>query len=143
MIKGGDALNVCFNTVAVMFLCDIDNLAYAVFLPEDLRVMVETNGRVELGKEEAKSLMRSKVVHVIVLVLVVPCAVAIGGSGNAVGWFIGMVLPLIAWWIAGVVAAVVGAADASEALKEAGKTTGRWMFGMIGMVVLIVASVLI
>eukprot|EP01043_Picozoa_sp_COSAG02_P078056 COSAG02_NODE_17388_length_1007_cov_1.796256_3_plen_33_part_01 len=32
----------------------------------------------ELGEAEVAALMRSKVVHVVVLVAVVPCAVALG-----------------------------------------------------------------
>ena len=32
MIKGGDAMSVCFNTVAVLFLCDIDHGVKNTFL---------------------------------------------------------------------------------------------------------------
>ena len=35
--KGGDAVSVCFNTVAILFLCGIDNIAFEVGLSERLR----------------------------------------------------------------------------------------------------------
>ena len=84
LLKGGDALSVCFNTVAVLFLCEIDNLLYAILLPERERARVEVEGRVELGEAEAAALMRSKAVHVAVLVVAVPCAVVLGGSARVV-----------------------------------------------------------
>eukprot|EP01047_Picozoa_sp_COSAG01_P015682 COSAG01_NODE_789_length_13572_cov_322.875158_1_plen_158_part_10 len=85
--KGGDALSVCFNTVAVLFLCEIDNLLYAIVLPERERARVEVEGRVELGESEAVVLMRSKAVHVVLVVVVVPCAV--------------LVAPGVVWWAGG------------------------------------------
>jgi hypothetical protein len=134
LIKGGDALSVCFNTVAVLFLCEIDNLLYAILLPERERARVEVEGRVELGEAEAAALMRSKAVHVAVLVVAVPCAVA-GG----VGWIF---LPLLAFWLAGATEAVLGSAGAGEACKEVGKVTGRWLLGLIGFFVLGVLAVI-
>ena len=128
LFKGGDALSVCFNTVAVLFLCEIDNLLYAILLPERERARVEVEGRVELGEAEAAALMRSKAVHVVVLVVVVPCAVAYGGSVGSVG--------SLAFWVAGVTEAVLGSAGAGEACKEVGKVTGRWLLGFVGFFVL-------
>ena len=49
MYKGGDALSVCFNTVAMLFLCEIDNLLYAILLPERERARVEVEGRVSVN----------------------------------------------------------------------------------------------
>eukprot|EP01052_Picozoa_sp_SAG31_P031188 SAG31_NODE_3279_length_4470_cov_48.789293_4_plen_147_part_00 len=144
MFKGGDALNVCFNTVAVLFLCEIDNLAYAVFLPERLHARVETDGRVELGEAEALSLARSKAVHMMVLVAMVPCGVALAGVGDSSGssMGVGLFLPLVALWLAGVAKAVLGAASASEACKEVGKVTGSWLLGLVGNLLLGMISLL-
>ena len=38
---GADALSICFNTVAVLFLVDIDNVAYSVILDETVRTHIE------------------------------------------------------------------------------------------------------
>jgi hypothetical protein len=138
--KGGDALSVCFNTVAVLFLCEIDNLLYAILLPERERARVEVEGRVELGEAEAAALMRSKAVHVAVLVVAVPCAVVGGGGGNAFVGFLTFLLPLLAFWLAGATEAVLGSAGAGEACKEVGKVTGRWLLACIGVFVLGVLS---
>lgn len=48
LMKGGDALSVCFNTVALLFLCDIDNLTYRILLNERLRTRVEVRGKTRL-----------------------------------------------------------------------------------------------
>ena len=72
MFKGGDALSVCLNTVAILFLCDIDNIFFDLVLGERVRARVEDAGRVELGDAEATALARTKAVHVMLLVLAVP-----------------------------------------------------------------------
>eukprot|EP01048_Picozoa_sp_COSAG05_P020480 COSAG05_NODE_3488_length_2030_cov_3.309684_2_plen_211_part_00 len=62
-LKGGDALSICFNTVAVLFLCEIDNLAYMFGFSERMRTRVEDAGRLELTEGEARALARTKPVH--------------------------------------------------------------------------------
>ena len=136
LFKGGDALSVCFNTVAVLFLCEIDNLLYAILLPERERARVEVEGRVELGEAEAAALMRSKAVHMVVVVAAVPCAVALGGGGDGDSFVLAILLPFLAFWLAGVTEAVLGSAGAGEACKEVGKVTGRCLLGLIGVIVL-------
>ena len=136
LYKGGDALSVCFNTVAVLFLCEIDNLLYAILLPERERARVEVEGRVELGEAEAAALMRSKAVHVALVVVAVPCAVVLGGSGDLTSLLLAILLPLPAFWLAGATEAVLGSAGAGEACKEVGKVTGRWLLGCVGLIVL-------
>ena len=133
-LKGGDALSVCFNTVAVLFLCEIDNLLYAILLPERERARVEVEGRVELSESEAVALMRSKAVHVVLLVIAVPCAVLSEDYEKVA------VLPLLAFWVAGVTEAVLGSASVGEACKEVGKSTGRWLLGIFGAIVFSILS---
>lgn len=140
LLKGGDALSICFNTIAMLFLCEIDNLAYAVFLPERLHARVEDEGRVELEEVEAVALMRSKATHVAMLVLVVPCAVAVGGGtaagsgGNGGGrnsLDLGLFLPVFAFWVAGAAEAAMSAVGVGEACKQVGMVTGRWLLGVV------------
>ena len=94
---------------------------------------MEVEGRVELGEAEAEALMRSKAVHVAVLVAAVPCAVVFGGGPAEAELFI----PLGAFWLAGVTEAVLGSAGAGEACKEVGKVTGRWLLGLVGLIALL------
>merc|ERR1712093_665666 len=78
--KGGDALSVCLNTVAILFLCDIDNIAFDLVLGERVRARVEDAGHVELEDAEAAALARTKAVHVVLLVLAVLGGVWSGGE---------------------------------------------------------------
>jgi hypothetical protein len=64
VFKGGDALSVCFNTIAVVFMCDIDNVCYTMGMAEKVRARVELAGRVTLTKERALNLFYMKLVHV-------------------------------------------------------------------------------
>ena len=56
----------------------IDNAAYAVVLSERVHTRVEEFGRVELQDTKAAALVRSKVVHMVLLVLGVLMGVASG-----------------------------------------------------------------
>ena len=53
LYKGGDALSVCLNTVAILFLCDIDTITFDLALGERVRARVEDAGHVELDDAEA------------------------------------------------------------------------------------------
>eukprot|EP01051_Picozoa_sp_SAG22_P005841 SAG22_NODE_360_length_11744_cov_37.781623_13_plen_132_part_00 len=54
---------------AILFLCEVDNIGYEVGLSERLRSRVERHGRLEIGDAEADALVRTKAVHVVVLVV--------------------------------------------------------------------------
>jgi hypothetical protein len=49
-----DALSVCLNTIAVLFLYDVDTIAYKFFLDEQLRTRMERDGKVELDETNVK-----------------------------------------------------------------------------------------
>jgi hypothetical protein len=66
-MQGADALSVCFNTVAVLFLCEIDTVIYAG-LPRRFKARMETVGRVVLSDEEADGVVKSQAVHVCAFV---------------------------------------------------------------------------
>ena len=53
VFNSGEASKICFNTVALLFLVDVDNMAYAVGLRESARASVEAKGRVELTERQA------------------------------------------------------------------------------------------
>ena len=72
------ALSVCFNAIALLFLCDIDNIAFVLGLSERVRARVEDAGRVELSEVEAAALVRTKSVHVGLIVCCLLVAVSVG-----------------------------------------------------------------
>ena len=86
------------NTVALLFLTEIDNLAYALGLSEQARKRVEVDGRVELGEEATALLLRSKIAHMVAIVA-------------GIGWFVvSRNAETIPWyvfsWLAGLVASI-------------------------------------
>ena len=60
---------MCLNTVAVLFLCELDNVAFAVGLPEHIRSRVEKVGRVELAPADIEVIAWSKAVHMVLVVV--------------------------------------------------------------------------
>ena len=120
LYKGGDALSVCLNTVAILFLCDIDNIAFDLVLGERVRARVEDAGRVELDDAEASALARTKAVHVALIVLAVHGAVWLGSLEAA------FFLPFLAFLLGGVAEAFVPGASVAETCKRIVKlaTTG-------------------
>ena len=91
-----DAVNVCFNSIAILFLLEVDNLAYATILGERSRARVEEAGRVELGDEDVAALTRSKAIHVCGIVCYIFFEMyALNSYG--LGWMV--FPPLIVWSI--------------------------------------------
>ena len=83
----------------------IDNAAYAVGLSERIRTRVEEFGRVQPRDTEAAALVRSKTVHVVLLVVAVLVAV---WSGNGAIVFLA---PFLAFWLGGVAEAVASQSE--------------------------------
>ena len=136
MMNCVDALNICFNTIAILFLCDIDNIAYDHGLSEHVRMRVEERGRVDLGAAEAEALVRTKAVHVGLIVLLVPCVV----------WSeqleVALFLPFLAFWLGGVSEAVAAGGGAAAVGKGVGKATGACLLGLVGFGILVVAALI-
>ena len=126
LFKGGDALSVCLNTVAILFLCDIDNIFFDLALGERVRARVEDAGRVELEDAEASALARTKAVHVALLVLSV-----LGGVWSA-NVYAAIGLPFVAFLVGGVVEAFAPGAGAAETTKRVCKVVGEWLLGFCG-----------
>lgn len=65
--RGGDALNICMNTVAMLFLMEIDDVLFHYGVGERVRRRAMVAGRVELSRTEEASIERTKSTHVILL----------------------------------------------------------------------------
>jgi hypothetical protein len=62
---GTSSLQICFNTIAILFLADVDNLVYAFFLAERVRARLEDVGRVQLTADDLRPLQVTKIAHVV------------------------------------------------------------------------------
>eukprot|EP01043_Picozoa_sp_COSAG02_P083530 COSAG02_NODE_21526_length_784_cov_1.675912_2_plen_95_part_00 len=71
LYRGGEALSVCFNTVALLFVCHIDRLVYYNMLPEHQKIRANED-RVVLGVKEEQALSVAKRTHVMVLTVMIP-----------------------------------------------------------------------
>jgi hypothetical protein len=149
-----------FPTQVMCRLCtsdvsQIDNAAYVVGLSERVRTRVEKFGRVKLSEKDAghAALLRSKTVHVVLLVVAVLVAV---WSGNGAIVFLA---PFLAFWLGGVAEAVASADNDTEdkvteatsttitttheaagKIKAVGKVTAAAVLGVVGIIILIVAA---
>lgn len=75
---GGDALSICLNTIAVLFLFDVDNMAFAYLIDEKLRHKIELDGRVELEDDDTRRLHCIRYAYAILISPAVICSV-VGG----------------------------------------------------------------
>jgi hypothetical protein len=141
--RGGDALQICFNTVAILFMTEIDNICYSFALGERVRARVEEAGHVELTTREAKALMRMKVVHVATIVATCLAAVRLAGSslsaniGNnpAILFMIAVVLVPLGYMFASIAEAYGSGWSSGEVAKHCCKMFGlRLLSGLVMMV---------
>jgi hypothetical protein len=117
--------NLCRSSLSSVR--QIDNAAYAVGLSERVRTRVEEFGRVQPRDTEAAALVRSKVVHVVLLVAAVPTIVWSGTVGVA-----GLLVPFLVFWLGGLVEAVTTpGAGVSEKMQGVGKATAAVVLGFI------------
>lgn len=129
LLRGGDALSVCFNTVAVLFLCEIDNFTYVTLLNERVRSRIEERGRLELCDTEVKALARSNAAHVGFLMVNVSAFVWVANTEF-------MLIPLSAFWLAAMVEVFFDhfelKANGSlvQTCARIAKVTGAWSLGI-------------
>ena len=116
MYLGGDALHVRCNTVAVSLLREVDNIACSVGLSEHVRARVEQAGRVvDLDDIETALLVRTKAVHIGMIVGCVPGSVWLAHAAATFGTCALAAVPL---WIGGLAEAFVSGATPSETCKR-------------------------
>ena len=81
-VRGADALNISLNTVAILFICELDDILYQLGLPERLKTRIDAEGRVALNDEEAGALFSMKAAHVVAVVVSVLALVSSLGTGQ-------------------------------------------------------------
>ena len=65
----GTPVNITFNTLALLFIVDIDNMAYQIGMQEKVRARIEYAGRVELTEPQAEQLWWVKRVTMVSVLL--------------------------------------------------------------------------
>jgi len=66
---GGDSVSIMLNTLAALFMLELDNLAFDYGLTSEVKSQVEAVFKVQMGAEQAKLLRTSRRWHVIALTL--------------------------------------------------------------------------
>jgi hypothetical protein len=94
--QGGSALQICFNTLAVLFLAEVDNMTYNLGMSERTREKVDEKGHVLLTDAEAARLSRAKTVCIVATVVLVTCSVITRSMGSAIlwGWLAALIFQL-------------------------------------------------
>lgn len=77
--QGGDAINVCLNAVAVLFLTELDNAMFLFGLSDTLRSEVEGMGKVPINRDEQRAFTVLKVFYLIAIPLCVILTVTLSG----------------------------------------------------------------
>ena len=65
VVQGSSGVSICLNSVGVLFVLEMDNLAYQYGIPEQDRELMEANGTLHLSDRDNESLVRMKNAHLI------------------------------------------------------------------------------
>jgi hypothetical protein len=99
--KGGDALSLCMNTVAILFLTEIDDVLFNYGVGERVRERAKIAGRVVLGRDEEEAIVRTKATHGVLLCVSV--ILAVQRMGNATdGYAVGVGIQFLSFGVGGV-----------------------------------------
>ena len=79
--RGTNALAICLNTVAVLFLVELDNLAFSHGLRENMRVEAEEFGRISVTDDDSRLIDVIKLVCMLTVPAAILGGVAAGESG--------------------------------------------------------------
>ena len=83
-VGGGDALSLCLNSVAVLFLYEVDNIAFANLLDERVRVRVEQLGRIDLSEVNLQAIqLERRALGSSIVVLLMAGLLSSGWAGNS------------------------------------------------------------
>ena len=78
-------LNICFNTIALIFLLEFDDALYDVAVPGKARLhLANAAACVELSLPEQAALFRSKNVNALCIALSIIIGVAVLGNGESI-----------------------------------------------------------
>ena len=90
--NGADAMSICFNSVAVIFLCEIDEAVYNFVLSHQMRAETTRAGekiRVTLNEDEEQAIFQSRFVLQVSIVVVSRMGLWIMANGTNISAMVG------------------------------------------------------
>eukprot|EP01046_Picozoa_sp_COSAG06_P014958 COSAG06_NODE_943_length_11375_cov_11.840635_8_plen_128_part_00 len=120
-------------------MMEIDQIAFAFGLAERVRARVEDVGRVTLSDKEAIALVKTKTVHVTLIVIAVNSAVLLARYSNRFsdggGWAVlgTMLFPNLAFFLASCAEAFAPGASTSEIAKGICQSAGSAIIGQMSV----------
>ena len=76
-------MDVAFNSIAILFIMDVDNLSYQFLLGERAKERVDAMGHVNLNRDQARALSLTKVLCSVVAIVGTLYMVTNGASVGA------------------------------------------------------------
>lgn len=115
LTQGSDAMRICFNTVAVVFLCELDDNFYAVTVSDEAKGRIAKSSRalLRLSGAEQDALHQSKKVLVGSVTFCMP--LALWWNGSTLDGYLAVTGLLIISWFAFVPAEIVAHLATSSA----------------------------
>ena len=112
-VCAASCLNICFNTIALVFLLEVDNVLYSVAVPAAAQArLAAAAARIGLSQAEGDELSRTKIAHFVSVGLFIRFGMGVLGNGDS---FAAMMLNYI---VQGAVQTVVSlAADSKQTSK--------------------------
>jgi hypothetical protein len=127
--RGSDAISICFNALAVLFLLDIDTALFQFWIPERIREEMEEFGMPTIREVDANYLASVKRSHAVLVAFFVTLAVKVAGTGAVHG----QGLTNLAFVIGGIYEAFTRARLFEN--ETMGKAMGKWFLAfLIGLV---------
>jgi hypothetical protein len=120
VVQGSSGVSICLNSVGVLFVLEMDNLAYHYGIPEQDREVMEANGTLLMSDHESSSLIRMKNAHLIsvpvgiVVTLLLIHSDTTGPYHMQIVW---MLVCSLSFWACGLVNAFVQAMDDAFAVR--------------------------
>ena len=112
---------------ACLFMCEADNVCYAIGLGEKVRARVEAAGRIELAEHDRAQLVQTKAAFTVALFLAIPIFVAAQPMATAPT----LMSTDLFFLAGGVGAALLAGGSPLEILAGTGKAFGAWFLGLI------------
>ena len=137
LLHGGTALQICLNSVAVVFLVELDNMAFTYMLNEDLRKEAEEFAHTPVTASDRKVIDAMKWYYCSTIPFFIVGGVYLGTSPTDMG----LVYYLSSGLLFGVgsivqsvyVAKSTGKFNFKAACRSLGYCIGGWLFSMINM----------
>jgi hypothetical protein len=135
LYTGGGAMNVCFSTIALLFVAEIDNLAFHIGMPEQTRAYIEVAGRVRLSELQATELWWSKKVFAtmmpIALIAPLPWVAHATKGGVAFGWICAAVVYIGIGLVEELGGPDDGTTGNNNVVGRVARTLGKVLLGLI------------